>query len=297
MNSPDQLFKSTEHQLIQDVDKYTDFVIKLILQHGPKLILAVLVLITGLFIIKNLTRLIEKVFNKRKVDPTLSPFLLSIINWSMKVLLLISVASMIGVETTSFVALIGAAGLAVGLALQGSLANFAGGVLILIFRPFVKGDFIQAQSHEGYVQRIDLFSTIITTLDNKKVIIPNGPLAGGNIINYTSQPLRRVDLSIGISYKNDPRKAVSVLLKMCQSHPLVVQDPPPFVGVWSYADSSININIRAWTKTETYWDVYYQLNEQIKYTLDESQIEIPFPQRDISITNISSLKSVLVQEQ
>lgn len=268
---------------MEKLDIYTEKAIKMAIEYGPKLVLAIAVLVIGLSVIKSVTRFVRSVLTKRQVDPTLSPFLTNLIGWGLKALLLISVASMVGIETTSFVAVIGAAGLAIGLALQGSLANFAGGVLILIFRPFRKGDYISAQSHEGVVDTIDVFATTITTIDNRKVILPNGPLAGGAINNYTGHSLRRVDLSIGIGYNDDIKKACQVLKDMCHKNAKVLKDPAVFVGVTDYGDSSINLTLRSWCKTSDYWDVFFELNESIKYALDEHKISIPFPQRDVHL--------------
>lgn len=271
---------------MENIQAYTDKAIEMGMEYGPKFLLAIIVLFVGLSIIGSLTKLIKNIMIQRKVDETLIPFVTNLIGWGLKALLLISVASMVGVETTSFVAVVGAAGLAVGLALQGSLANFAGGVLILIFAPFKKGDYISAQGHEGIVDSIDVFATIIITLDNRKVIIPNGPLAGGSIDNYTGEGLRRVDLSIGIGYNDDIKNACAVLQDMCSKHQKVQSQPePPFVGVTDYGDSSINLTIRSWCKTEDYWTVFFDLNKQIKYTLDENKISIPFPQRDVHLFN------------
>ncbi len=278
---------NVETEVLKNINLYQDKIIRMAIEFGPRLLLAILVLFIGISMIKSLIRLLGTVFARRKLDPTLAPFILNMVNWILRVLLIVSVASTIGVETTSFVALIGAGGLAIGLALQGSLANFAGGVLILVFRPFVKGDYIQAQGHEGHVQSIDIFATHINTLDNKRIILPNGPLAGSTINNFTAQPTRRVDLSIGISYNADPRTAIKILTDMCRNHPDVLKDPEPWVKVWQYGDNSINLVIRAWTNTENYWPVFFDLNEQIKYTLDENQISIPFPQRDIHIISQS----------
>ncbi|MCB0377469.1 MAG: mechanosensitive ion channel [Bdellovibrionales bacterium] len=263
------------------IDKATEMLI----EYGPKLILAILVLIIGLAVIRSLSRFLAALLEKRKLDPTLKPFFVNLVSWGLKAMLVISVASMVGIETTSFVAVIGAAGLAVGLALQGSLANLAGGVLLLIFRPFKKGDFIVAQGEEGTVEKIDIFATVIHKLDNQIVIIPNGPLIGGVIRNVTGAQKRRVDLSVGISYGDDIKKACECLTQMCLAHPKVLKDPAPFVGVIGYGDSSIDLTIRPWTNTEDYWDVFFQLNEQIKSTLDQASISIPFPQRDIHMIN------------
>lgn len=268
------------------LDSYLNKGLQIVMDYGPQLLLAIAFLIVGLSMIKSVTKLTRSLMIKHEVDPTLTPFFVNLIGWGLKALLLISVASMVGIETTSFVAVLGAAGLAVGLALQGSLANFAGGVLILIFRPFTKGDYIEAQGVQGVVESIDVFATIITTVDNKKVILPNGPLAGGTIDNYTGHSKRRVDLSVGIGYNDDIRNACKVLQDMCSTSPKVINNPEaPFVGVTDYGDSSINLTIRAWTNTEDYWSVFFELNEKIKYTLDEHNISIPFPQRDIHVFN------------
>ena len=270
---------------VDKIEIYVQKAIEMAMEYGPKLILALVVLVVGLWFVGKTTNLVRSVFEKRNIDPTLRPFLANLVSWLLKALLLISVASMVGIETTSFVAVIGAAGLAVGLALQGSLANFAGGVLILIFRPFSKGDYIVAQGDEGIVERIDVFATVINRLDNQRVILPNGPLAGGMIRNATGESTRRVDLSIGISYSDDIRKACQTLTQMCSNHPKVLKDPAPFVGVTDYGDSSINLTVRPWCKTQDYWDVFFDLNEQMKYTLDEAGFSIPFPQRDVHIFN------------
>ena len=267
------------------MEPYIQSMMVQLMYYGPKVLLAAAVLYIGLKLIDKVTSLLRRLFEKKNIDETLRPFLSNLIGWALKVLLLVSVASMVGVETTSFVAVIGAAGLAVGLALQGSLANFAGGVLILIFRPFSKGDYIVAQGDEGIVERIDVFATVINRLDNQRVILPNGPLAGGMIRNATGESTRRVDLSIGISYSDDIRKACQTLTQMCSNHPKVLKDPAPFVGVTDYGDSSINLTVRPWCKTQDYWDVFFDLNEQMKYTLDEAGFSIPFPQRDVHLYN------------
>ncbi len=251
----------------------------------PKLALAFLLLIIGLFIIRKLVNLLDRALKRKGVDETLSVFLESLLSWGLKVLLFISVASMVGVATTSFVALIGAAGLAIGLALQGSLAHFAGGVLLMIFRPFKIGDYIVAQGEEGVVKKINIFATEILKLSNQRVILPNGPLAGGVIVNVTAEENRRVDLSVGVGYEDNVQAAIKALTQMCASHSKVISTPAPFVGITEYGDSSINLTIRSWCNTDHYWDVFFELNEQIKPTLDKAGISIPFPQRDVHIFN------------
>ena len=252
-------------------------------EYLPKVALALLTLFVGLFIIGRIKSTFNKVVTKRDVDKSLNDFLTSLISWGLKVLLLISVISMIGVTTTSFIALIGAAGLAVGMALQGTLSNFAGGVMLMLFRPFKAGDYIVAQGEEGTVQTINIFATYLNKLDNRRVILPNGPLASGTIINVTAEEQRRVTISIGISYDDNIKTAIDALTKMCESHPKVLKEPESFVGVTEYADSSINLTVRAWVKTADFWDVFFDLNESIKTTLDSASISIPYPQRDVHI--------------
>ncbi len=255
------------------------------LSYAPRLILAFLTLIIGFWISKKIANGLLGVFKINQVDASLAKWLGSFLSATLKILVIISVASMIGVETTSFIALLGAAGLAVGLALQGSLANFAGGLLILFFKPFKVGDFIKAQGEEGFVETIDIFFTYVRTFDNQVIVLPNGPLAGEKIVNVTRLERRRVDLEIGISYKDDYNLAAEVLIKLALSHPKVFKDPEPFTGVKNYGDNSINILLRVWCPTEDYYDVFYFINNRIKVEFDKAKISIPFPQRDVHIYN------------
>lgn len=271
---------------MNNLDTYITMFIAKAVVYGPKVILSILVLIIGLSVIKSFTQFLGKTLEKREVDPNLTPFLLNIFGWGLRVLLVISVASMIGVETTSFIAVVGAAGLAIGLALQGSLANFAGGVIILLFKPFVKGNYIEALGYDGTVESIEIFATIIRTPANNKVVLPNGPLAGGTINNYNDNTVRRIQLEVGIGYNDNIRKACEALEKMCADHPDILTEPEiPFAGVLSYGDNSINLVIRCWVATENYWPTFWVLNENIKATLDQNNISIPFPQRDVHLYN------------
>lgn len=272
---------------IPELNQYIGKAIELLMTYGPKLVLALFTLIIGLFIIGSITRLLTRIMERTKVNPTLRPFLASLFSWLAKAMLLISVASMVGIETTSFVAVIGAAGLAVGLALQGSLSNFAGGTLIMIFRPYEVGDLIEAQGLLGIVKEIQIFTTVLVSPDNKRIIIPNGPLANGNIVNFTAEGAIRVDTVIGISYGADIDKAKAALLDMMQASPHVLSEPAPSVTVLELADSSVNLAVRPHCKPEHYWDVYFHCYEQGKKTLDKVGIEIPFPQRDVHIHNPS----------
>ena len=252
-----------------------------IMTHGPKVLMVIVLFFFGLWVIKRIESGLRKVMTKRKLDPSLIPFLVTMIDIGLKVLLIITLAGLLGFPTTSFVAILGAAGLAVGLALQGTLANFAGGVLILIFKPFRVGDLIEAQGEKGNVKEIQIFVTIINTPENKTVIIPNGAISNGNITNYTVEGVIRVDLTFGISYDSDIRKAKEVLLKIMQNHPKVLKDPAPFVGVSALADSSVNLAVRPYTHPNDYWDVYFAVYEAGKIALDEAKITIPFPQVDV----------------
>ncbi len=259
--------------------------IDLAIKYGMKGLSGVLTLIIGLYIIKKLTKLLHKTLNLKKIDPTLQPFLEGIFSILLKVALIISILGMIGVKTTSFVAILGAAGLAIGMALQGSLSNFAGGVLILIFKPFKVGDTLQAQGHTGKISEVGIFCTYMKTPDNKTIILPNGPLAGGSMINFSTEATRRVDWVFGIGYGDDLKKAQSLLLNLLNNDERVLKDPLPFARVGELADSSVNFTVRAWVNSADYWDVYFDIIENVKLSFDKEGISIPFPQRDVHILN------------
>lgn len=257
----------------QWIDKGYD----LIINFGPKLIAAILIWIIGGWIIKVLLKGIRKAMERSNYEESLKKFLLNLITWAFKIILIIVVLGTVGVETTSFAAVIAAAGLAIGLALQGSLGNFAGGVLIMIFKPFKIGDLIEAQGEIGAVKEIEIFTTKLTGLSNKEIIIPNGALSNGNIVNYTTEGTRRVDLVFGVSYDADIKKTKEVLLNVLTSHPKVINDPAPTVNVLALADSSVNFAVRPWCKAEDYWDVYFEITQNTKIALDNAGIEIPYP--------------------
>ena len=268
------------------IDKLEIFLTKLIdgvVDFGPRLILAAITLIVGLKAIKLLIKLIKKAFEKGHLDITLRPFLIGITNWGLKILLFVSVASMLGIETTSFVAVLGAASLAIGLALQGTLANLAGGVLCLLFKPYEVGDFINAQGEAGAVKEIQIFTTVLISLDNKTIIIPNGSIMNGNITNYSREGKVRVDIAIGISYASNIKLAKEVLLSVLENNLKVLSYPPPFVGVLELADSSIKLAVRPYCLPSDYWEVYFEVQEACKLALDEVKIKIPFPQRDVHV--------------
>lgn len=243
----------------------------------PKIAAAILTLIVGWWLIGRINRWFEKTLENRDVEVSLIPFLCSLVNALLKVLLLVSVASMVGIATTSFVAVLGAASLAVGLALQGSLSNFAGGVLILLFKPFKVGDYIESDGVKGTVQSITVLNTFLSTLTGNNAILPNGSVANNKIINYSMQATRRVDLSVGIGYDEDVELAKKVIREALLAMPNVLKDPAPFIGVVGFGDSSVDLAIRPTAKSEDYWDVYFQGNEAIKKALDDNNIEIPYP--------------------
>ncbi len=251
--------------------------------YAPKILLALLTLFIGLRFIKILNRGLNKVMTLKDYDASLRSFLISLFNLLSKVALVISVISVIGVETSSFLAILGSAGLAVGLALQGSLSNFAGGVMLLIFHPFREGDYILAQGFEGTVKELTVFHTIIHTVDNKRVILPNGAVANGPITNFTITGTRRCDMMFGIGYGDDLKKAKEILSTMIKADKRVLSDPAPQVYVHSLGDSSVNLQIRVWTTTENYWAFYFETQENVKLTFDEKGVSIPFPQRDLHI--------------
>jgi len=256
--------------------------IPMIMEYGSRVLLALITLAVGWWLINRLTAKLGNLLALRKADLALQGFISSLANIILKVLLVVSVASMIGIQTTSFVAAIGAAGLAIGLALQGSLANFAGGVLILLFRPFKIGDWIEAQGISGTVDSIQIFHTVLRTGDNKTVIVPNGNLSNGIITNYTRQPTRKVVFDVGVDYEADLQKVREVLLALADD-PRVLKDPAPVVVVTTLGDSAITMSLRAWVDTPNYWDVLFMFNEQSRDRLKAANIDIPFPQRVIRV--------------
>ncbi len=267
----------------QDLSKYYDQAISLAIEYSPKLLMAIITLFVGFWLIKRVVNAVEKGLGLKQVDKPLIHFLGNFVNIGLKGLLVLSVASMIGIETTSFIAAFGAAGLAIGLALQGSLANFAGGVLILFFKPFRIGDLIEAQGHLGVVKEIQIFNTIIVSPDNKRIIIPNGAMSNGSIKNISAEGQLRVDLVVGVSYDADIKEAKTVLENILKADDRVLADPGFTVAVSELADSSVNFVVRPFVKVEHYWDVYFDVTEKAKIALDAANISIPFPQRDVHI--------------
>ena len=252
----------------------------IIVDYGVKFLLAVVLLFVGLAVIKFLVNLIEKNIQGR-FEKTLTSFLMSITRAVLLILLFVSVASTIGIEVTSFVAVLGAASFAVGFALQGSLSNFAGGVMLLIFRPFTAGDTIEVAGYKGKVQEIQILYTIMTTFDNKKIFIPNGNVATDSITNFSAMNERRVDLTFGIGYDDDFHEAIAVLKDLASKHDLVLDDPEPIIRVTEHAGSSINIACKLWVKGPDYWTVFYDMHEDVKDAFDQAGIGIPYPQMDL----------------
>lgn len=267
--------------------KIEDIIIQLkelALSWGPKLIGAIIVLLIGLWVIKRITTALSKALDKRDYDPSLKSFLKSILNLLLKVMLVISVFGMIGIEMTSFVAILGAAGLAIGLALSGTLQNFAGGVMILIFKPFTVGDWIEAQGHSGSVYAIHIINTILKTGDNKTVIIPNGGLFNGSLTNFSTEEKRRVDWTVGIAYGDDYDKAKSVLMDLIKQDERIINEPAePLIALAELGDSSVNLTMRCWVMATDYWSVMRDMNENIYKTFPKEGLNIPFPQMDVHV--------------
>lgn len=272
------------NESIPEVSKYIEILFEAVINYGPKVILAIVTLLIGLWLIRKLVDKTNAHFGA-KADPSLASFMSSLVSVLLKIMLFIAVASMIGIQTTSFIAVLGAAGLAVGLALQGSLANFAGGVLILLFKPYKVGDVIEAQGHIGVVKQIQIFNTILTTGDNRVVIIPNGPLSNGSLININQMPTRRIDFSFGIGYGDSIDKAKAALESLVAADSRILKDPAHLIAIEALADSSVNFKVRVWVNTADYWGVYFDTIEAVKKKFDAENISIPFPQRDVHIHN------------
>ena len=253
--------------------------IGMVMAYAPKVVLAIVTLVVGLWLINRFVSVLDRKLGAK--DPTLNKFLCGLVGALLKVLLFISAASMVGIATTSFIAIIGAAGLAVGLALQGSLANFAGGVLILIFKPFKVGDAIEAQGYLGAVAEIQILYTIVNTFDNRRVVIPNGSLSNASLTNISAYPTRRCDMSFGIGYGDDIDKAKAVCKRLIEADERALKEPEPLIVVGALGESSVDLIVRAWTNSGDYWPFYWDMQENVKKAFDAEGISIPFPQRDV----------------
>ncbi|PQJ15813.1 mechanosensitive ion channel family protein [Aureicoccus marinus] len=269
---------------LENYRKHIDLAIEWLWNLVPNLVLAFLILVFGLWIIKFINKAVAHFFDKKDYDITLERFIQSFIHYTLRILLFVLVITQLGVKTSSLIAMLGAAGLAIGLALQGSLANFAGGVLLLVFKPFKVGDFISAQGIDGTVKEISIFQTKLNTFGNQVAIIPNGQLSNGSLINYNAENMRRDNFTVGIGYGSDIKKAKAILLDICQSHEDIMKDPAPEVYVSELGDSSVNLSLRFWASNENFWPAHFYVIEQTKERFDQAQIEIPFPQQVIHRT-------------
>ncbi|HPE82841.1 MAG: mechanosensitive ion channel [Aequorivita sp.] len=276
----------------QDLDIYIEKYGQKLIDFLPSLIGAILMLLIGLWLIKLINRFVKKFFDKTDYDTTLENFIVSLIRWGLKIVLFVLVVTQLGVESASLVAIIGAAGLAIGLALQGSLSNFAGGVLILLLKPFKVGDFISAQGVDGTVKEISIFNTKVNTVGNQLAILPNGKLSNDNIINFTGEGIRRENLSFGIGYDDDIKQAKDILLNLIseQETVLKIEGKMPMVAVAELGDSSVNLTVRYWAKNEDFWNLRWFILEEGKARLEAAGISIPFPQRDVHHYNLEKLK-------
>ncbi|MBK8486630.1 MAG: mechanosensitive ion channel [Chitinophagales bacterium] len=270
---------------MNDINELKTWIIAALVEYTPKFILAIVTLIVGLWLIRFLVKSIDKIMQARDVDASLRPFLRTLMSALLKVMLIISVISMIGVETTSFIAIIGAAGLAIGLALQGSLANFAGGVLILLLKPFKVDDFIEVNNFSGTVKEIKIFYTTILTPENQVVVIPNAQVSNNSIKNYSVEPTRRLDLAFRIGYNVDIDHAKNILQRVVNADERILKDPAPAILVEELADSSVNLKLRVWAVNENYWDLNFAMIEQVKKEFDKENITNPIPQRNVQVFN------------
>lgn len=263
------------------VDQLIDQVTAMGLQAGKSLLLAVVVAVVGRYAIKFINKFVAGMLERRNVEPTVQSFLKSFVNILLVTLLIITVVGTLGVNTTSLAALLASAGLAVGMALSGNLQNLAGGLILLFFKPFKVGDFIEAQGVSGIVKAIQTFHTVLTTTDNKEMFIPNGPLSSGNVTNYTKNALRRVDFTVSVEYGTDVQKVKEVTLELLKADERIMQEPAPFIALKELASSSVDFTVRVWTKATDYWDVFFETNERIYAEFNKQGIKFPFPQLQI----------------
>jgi len=270
-------------QLVTDVSKYYDLAIQYGTEYGLKIIGALLIFFIGKAIASKLRLVLVKALHHHNVEKTLVELSSSTLYYGLMAVILLAAMGQLGIETTSFMAILGAAGLAIGLALKDTLSNIGSAVVILVFRPFKVGDYINAGGAEGTVDKISLFTTTISPVDNRLIIVPNSAITAGNIVNFSSKPVRRVDHAVGIGYGEDIKKAKEVMYAVIEKSSRTISDPAPLVAVTELADSSVNFTVRAWVNSADYWDAYFEIIEEIKYALDDANISIPFPQMDIHI--------------
>lgn len=271
--------------IVMNADAILEKLVDIGISYGPKLIGAIAILLLGLWIIKLVTKSLRKMMNKRNTNKELRSFFLSLVNIALKVLLFVSVLGMVGIEVTSFIAILGAAGLAIGMALQGSLQNFAGGVIIILLKPFKVGDVLEAQGYLGIVKEIQIFSTVLTTFDNKTIIIPNGGLATSSMTNYSTESLRRVDWLYQVAYGDDIDTVKAVCNKLIENDSRILKEPAAFIAVNGLKDSSVEVAVRVWVKSEDYWAVFHSMNENVYNTFRSEGLHLPYPQMDVHLHN------------
>ncbi len=262
-----------------NIDKLSE----LITTYAPKVIGAILTLIIGFWVVRRISNMVSRMLQKRKMDETIRPFLVSLVDTGLKIMVLLAVASMFGIDVTSFIAIFTALAFAIGMALQGSLGHFASGVLLLIFKPYKVGDLVSLSGETGVVESIQIFNTLLRTPDNKRIIVPNGVITSSIITNISGQGTIRVDMTFGIGYEDDIDKARNIIREVAGNCPHILQDPPMDIFVSELADSSVNFAVRPWCKSEHYWDVYFYMHENIKKAFDEQGISIPYPQMDVHL--------------
>lgn len=258
-----------------------------LIRNSPRLAAAILIYLVGRWLSRIVVRLLRRAMRGRQLDEALTSFFCTLAGAALTVAVVLAALDIVGIETTSFVAVLGAATLAVGFALQGSLSNFAAGILIVIFRPFRAGDYVEAGGTAGTIEEVSLFATIFITPDNKRVIVPNAAITGGNIVNFSAKPYRRIDLVFSIGYEDEIEKAKDILTRVLDEEPLVLDQPAPMVGVVELAASSVNLACRPWVKTSDYWPAYFALLEKVKLEFDAGGITIPFPQHDVRVHQVS----------
>ena len=279
--------KETAKDMMEQSVSWFDSVIRWITEEGlsfcVSLLGALLFLGLGFWMSKLIVKALRRMMERKHSDPGLISFVTSLANIALKVMIIISVMGMVGIQMTSFIAVLGAAGVAIGMALQGTLSNFASGVMILVFKPYKVGDYVEAQGVAGFVKEIQIFNTIITTFDNKTIIVPNATLATNTLTNYSKQPTRRVDWTVGVTYGTDFKVARDSIMRILDADSRVLKDPEVFISISELADSSVNIVVRAWVNSEDYWDVYFDFYNKVYSTFNEEGIEFPFPQMDVHL--------------
>ncbi|HEY9189496.1 MAG TPA: mechanosensitive ion channel domain-containing protein [Sulfurovum sp.] len=269
-------------EVTTEVNKYTDMAVQYGTEYGLKVIGAIAIFVIGKWVAKKLSGLIKKMMDRGKIDSTLSAFIASLVDILLMVVVVLAAIHNLGIDTTSFIAILGAAGLAVGLALQGTFGNIGSGVILILFRPFEVGDFVTVAGESGTVEAITLFNTTLLTPDNKVILIPNSAVASGNITNFSKKETRRVDFVFGIGYDDDLKLAKATLQEILDADTRILKDPESFVGVGELADSSVNFTVRVWVKASDYWGVYFDTIEKVKLTFDAKGISIPYPQMQIN---------------